>query len=105
MTDRSPTTTSPCADVFLACDEAIQRGTLIRRVSRQDKEFHFQGWLSRRLRDLGIRYEPPARNTYSDFRLVEIAEGYEVNLRRNTLTPKYLDNPGAGRRARRQCRL
>ena len=73
MTDRSR-----CVDVFLACDEAIQRGILVRRASPQDKEFHFQDWLSSRLKDLGVRYDPPARNTYPDFRLVEIPEGDEV---------------------------
>lgn len=65
-------------DVFLACDEAVQRGVLIERANRQDKEFHFQDWRRKRLDELSIRYDPPARNTYPDFRLVEIPEGYEV---------------------------
>lgn len=65
-------------EVFLACDMAVQKGILIHRVSRQDKEFHFQNWFSKRLDELGIHYDPPARNSYPDFRLVQMAEGYEV---------------------------
>lgn len=65
-------------EIFLACDEAVRRGILIHRATRQDKEFHFQDWFRQRLDELGIHYDPPARNSYPDFRLVEIAEGYEV---------------------------
>ncbi len=31
-----------------------------------------------RLQELGIRFDPPARNTYPDFRLIGETEGYEV---------------------------
>ena len=31
-------------DIFLQCDQAIQRGRLIHRINRADKEFHFQDW-------------------------------------------------------------
>lgn len=65
-------------DIFLACDAAIRDGVLIRRANRRDKEFHFQDWFGARLADLGVAYDPPARNSYPDFRLVEGAEGYEV---------------------------
>jgi hypothetical protein len=65
-------------DVFLACDTAIRNGTLIRRASRRDKEFHFQDWFGSRLEELGVAYDAPGRNSYPDFRLVEGAEGYEV---------------------------
>lgn len=65
-------------DIFLTCDEAVRRGILIHRASRQDKEFHFQDWFRARLDGLGIPYDPPARNTYPDFRLVKLPEGYEV---------------------------
>ena len=65
-------------DIFLACEEAVRRGVLIRRATRQDKEFHFQDWFRTRLDNLGIRYDTPARNTYPDFRLVEVTEGYEI---------------------------
>lgn len=65
-------------DVFLACDEAVRGGVLIRRVSRQDKEFHFQDWVRERLDVLNIPFDLPARNSYPDFRLVAIPEGYEI---------------------------
>lgn len=70
--------TTRATELFLACDAAVQRGILIRRASRQDKEFHFQDWVSARIAELGIPYDPPARNTYPDFRLVDLPEGYEV---------------------------
>jgi hypothetical protein len=69
---------SLCVDVFLACCEAVRNGTLIHRTSKQDKEFHFQNWFSARLDGLGCNYDKPARNTYPDFRLVEVTEGYEI---------------------------
>jgi hypothetical protein len=65
-------------DVFLACCAAVRNGTLIHRANKQDKEFHFQNWFSARLDGLNCPYDPPARNTYPDFRLVKIAEGYEI---------------------------
>jgi hypothetical protein len=64
--------------VFAECVGAIQRGALIRRVSRSDKEFHFQDWFRQRLDDLDLRFDPPARNTYPDFRMVTVAEGFEL---------------------------
>ncbi len=70
--------TTNCVEVFLACDIAVRKGMLIHRVSRQDKEFHSQNWFSKRLDELGIHYDPPSRNSYPDFRLVQMAEGYEV---------------------------
>jgi hypothetical protein len=65
-------------DVFLACEAAIRRGELIRRVSRQDKEFHFQNWFEKRLKELRLPFDTSGRNTYPDFRLVKPAEGFEV---------------------------
>ena len=72
-------------DVFLACDKAIANGVLIQRPHARDKEFAFQNWFADRLDDVGIAYEPSQRNTYPDFRLLELAEGYEV---------KGLETPG-----------
>ena len=65
-------------DVFLRCERAIRDGVLIHRASQQDKEFHFQNWFQGRLQELALAFDPPGRNTYPDFRLVETAEGYEV---------------------------
>lgn len=73
-----PSTSTHIVDAFLSCDEAVRRGLLIHRTDRRDKEFHFQDWFGARLDELGIAYDPPARNSYPDFRLVGLAEGYEV---------------------------
>jgi len=69
---------STCADVFVACCEAIQRATLIERVSSSDKEFHFQNWVGSRLAESGHQYDPAGRNSYPDFTIVHHPEGYEV---------------------------
>ena len=65
-------------DVFLQCDQAIRRGRLVHRTSRTDKEFHFQDWFQNRLDELQVPYDPPARNSYPDFRLVNNPAGYEI---------------------------
>ena len=65
-------------DIFLICDEAIRNSIPITRVSDKDKEFHFQNWFEARLTAVGIPFDPPARNTYPDYRLVQRAEGYEL---------------------------
>lgn len=67
-----------CIEIFLECHRAVRAGELIRRASRKDKEFHFQDWFKRRLDALRLSYDPPARNSYPDFRLVTSPEGYEV---------------------------
>lgn len=66
------------ADVFLRCDQAVRQGQLIHRTSRADKEFHFQDWFQARLDEMAVAYDPPARNSYPDFRLVHSPVGYEV---------------------------
>ena len=70
--------TSAVADIFLQCDQAVRRGQLIHRTSRVDKEFHFQDWFQARLDEIRVAYDPPARNSYPDFRLVHRPVGYEV---------------------------
>lgn len=47
-------------DLFAECNKAVVRGTLIERVSRSDKEFHFQNWFVGRLAALKFNYDPPA---------------------------------------------
>jgi hypothetical protein len=69
---------STCADVFVACCEAIQHGILIKRVSNSDKEFHFQNWVRDRLRDSGHMCDSAGRNSFPDFTVVHHPEGYEV---------------------------
>jgi len=64
--------------VFAACANAINQGVLINRVSRTDKEFHFQNWFEDRLRSAGVLFDRSGRNSYPDFTLVECTEGYET---------------------------
>jgi|SRR3989338_8042832 len=64
--------------VFRQCVEAIQNGILISRVSATDKEFHFQNWFEVRLQALGLNYEIGGRNSYPDFRIVSITDGFEL---------------------------
>ena len=71
-------TRQPCLEVFASCVAAIRANKLIRRESRQDKEFHFQNWFKARLRDTGLKFEVGGRNTYPDFRLVASTNGFEV---------------------------
>jgi hypothetical protein len=65
-------------DVFAECNKAVVQGVLIERATRSDKEFHFQNWFSKRLATLGLHYDPPARNSYPDFRLVAHTVGFEL---------------------------
>jgi len=74
----TPDNSSTCADAFVACYDAIQRAILIQRVSRSDKEFHFQNWVAARLDDAGLQHDSAGRNSYPDFTLVHRPEGYEV---------------------------
>ncbi len=64
--------------VFKKCVAAIERGELIKRASRTDKEFHFQNWFADRLRETGLNFEIGGRNSYPDFRMVSSTEGYEL---------------------------
>ena len=64
--------------VFKRCVEAIRAGALIQRVSRSDKEYHFQNWFEGRLQETALHYEVAGRNTYPDFRMVAATEGYEL---------------------------
>src|SRR6266540_6595075 len=68
----------PCYDVYIRCVNAIRDHKLIRRESRQDKEFHFQNWFKARLGETGLNFEAGGRNTYPDFRLVASTDGFEV---------------------------
>lgn len=57
---------------------ARDNNKFIRRESRQDKEFHFQNWVKQRLAETGFHFEQRGRNTYPDFAMVELTEGYEI---------------------------
>ena len=65
-------------EIFKKCVNAINSGSLIKRVSISDKEFHFQNWFESRLEESKANFENAGRNTYPDFRMVASTEGYEV---------------------------
>lgn len=69
---------STVLDIFKRCVLAMHEGQLIRRESRQDKEFHFQNWFRARLDETGFNHEMGGRNSYPDFRMVHYTEGYEI---------------------------
>lgn len=69
---------SNASAIFKECVQAIQRGDLIKREGRKDKEFHFQNWFKRRLEALHLNFDSPGRNSYPDFRLVRFPEGFEL---------------------------
>ncbi len=64
--------------IFRRCVEAINEGALIRRETKKDKEYHFQNWFEARLNEIALHFDPPARNTYPDYRMVSTTEGYEL---------------------------
>jgi len=51
-------TGQPCLEIFAHCVEAIRANKLIRRESRQDKEFHFQNWFKARLGNTRLHLRP-----------------------------------------------
>lgn len=63
---------------FQKCVTSIQKGVLIKKVSVSDKEFHFQNWFRDRLKETKLNHEIGGRNSYPDFRIVSITEGYEL---------------------------
>lgn len=64
--------------IFRHCVQAIRNGELIQRISEKDKEFHFQNWFEKRLKESGLAFEYGKRNSYPDFRMLRTNEGYEV---------------------------
>ncbi len=64
--------------VFAACVNAIRGSELIARESSHDKEFHFQNWFMKRLRETKFNFEQGGRNSYPDFRMVKFQDGYEI---------------------------
>jgi hypothetical protein len=68
-----------CFDLFIACSEALDRGELMVKRSRSDKEYFFQDWFEKCLIEtLGTSWSSSGRNGYPDFILSNVAEGYEL---------------------------
>lgn len=64
--------------VYESCCRSIRAGIFIQRANRQDKEFHWQNWVSGCLEQSGLFFEVGGRNSYPDFRMVDFPEGYEI---------------------------
>ncbi len=64
--------------IFKRCVEAIRQGELIQRESSKDKEFHFQNWFIKRLEEIGMNFDQGGRNSYPDFKIVSVTDGYEL---------------------------
>lgn len=69
---------STVSDFFRHIIAARDGNVFIRRENRQDKEFHFQNWVKQRLVELNLPFDQGGRNTYPDFSIVPVTEGYEV---------------------------
>jgi len=69
---------NPSLEIFAQCVIAIRENKLIRRETRQDKEFHFQNWVKGRLGETRLKFDAGGRNTYPDFRMVASPDGFEV---------------------------
>src|SRR5579859_3408591 len=65
-------------NVFASCVRGIRDGKLILRESSKDKEFHFQNWFKKRLAEMGVNFEQGGRNSYPDFTIVQVTDGYEL---------------------------
>ena len=66
-------------DVFLQCDQAIRRGRLIHRDQQDGQGVPFPKLVSgTALASWSSYFDPPARNSYPDFRLVNSPVGYEI---------------------------
>jgi hypothetical protein len=65
-------------DVYRACINAMERGSLINRANANDKEFHFQNWIKDRIIESGLAFDEPGRNSFPDFRIVNHPVGFEV---------------------------
>jgi hypothetical protein len=69
---------SSVSEIFRRIVRAHKSSQFIHRESRSDKEFHFQNWVKRRIAETGLQFEQGGRNSYPDFRMVHMAEGFEI---------------------------
>lgn len=73
-----PTASTSVFKFFEQCLYASRANVFIVREGQKDKEFHFQNWVGDRLATTGFAFDAGGRNTYPDFHLVALTEGYEV---------------------------
>lgn len=68
----------PVIRVFLSLAHGFHNRVPIVRASQQDKEYHFQNWVKRRIEAVGLRFEEFGRHGYPDLVLVDHPVGFEV---------------------------
>jgi hypothetical protein len=68
----------PPVRVFLSLAHGFHNAVPIVRASQQDKEYHFQNWVKRRIHSTGLAHVERGRNGYPDFALEAHQSGYEV---------------------------
>jgi hypothetical protein len=71
-------TLAPEVQVFLALAHGFHNAVPSVRGGEDDKEFHFQNWVKRRIQSTGLSFDPKGRNGYPDFILDDYAVGFEV---------------------------
>lgn len=71
-------TLAPPVKIFLSLAHGFHNAVPIVRASQQDKEYHFQNWVKRRIEAVGLAYQELGRHGYPDFVLTEHQSGYEV---------------------------
>jgi len=69
---------APEVRVFLSLAHGFHNGVPIVRASQQDKEYHFQNWVKRRIQAAGLAFTEQGRHGYPDFVLDEHPCGFEV---------------------------
>ncbi|MFE8645910.1 hypothetical protein ACFX58_12580 [Sphingomonas sp. NCPPB 2930] len=68
----------PQVRIFLSLAHGFHNAVPIVRASQQDKEYHFQNWVKRRIEAVGLQYQEISRHGYPDFVLADHLSGYEV---------------------------
>lgn len=64
--------------IYLSLAHGFHNKVPIVRASQQDKEYHFQNWVERRISAAGLQFQKLGRHGYPDFVLSEHPSGYEV---------------------------
>jgi hypothetical protein len=68
----------PQVRVFLSLAHGFHNDVPIVRASQQDKEYHFQNWVKRRIQAAGLAFTEQGRHGYPDFILDDFSCGFEV---------------------------
>lgn len=69
---------APQLRVFLSLAHGFHNDVPIVRANQQDKEYHFQNWVKRRIQAAGLAFQEQGRHGYPDFILEDHPCGFEV---------------------------